>query len=94
MSPPPLFHPSSRLLATAEFPQELDLRHTPGYPDVYSQGRLGSCTANAAVFALHYAMLRQGLDDTRWTLFDALRVHYYLSARLRLLDYPAGISGW
>lgn len=36
----------------------VDLR--PGCPDVYDQGRIGSCTANAIAAALEFAMMKQG----------------------------------
>lgn len=45
----------------AALPDHVDLR--PGCPPVYSQGDLGSCTANAIAAALEFDRRKQGLPD-------------------------------
>jgi C1A family cysteine protease len=58
----------------ASITAQVDLR--PGCPDVYDQGRIGSCTANAIAGALEFAMLKQGLDD-----FTPSRLFIYYNER-------------
>lgn len=49
--------------AAAAAVPEMDLR--AGCPEIYDQGRLGSCTANALAAALEFDMLKQRLPNFR-----------------------------
>lgn len=63
----------------AKYPAKLDLRK--GFPKVFDQGALGSCTANAVVAAFYYAVKTKKLRN-----FSGSRLYNYYYARL--------IRGW
>jgi len=50
-----------KITAPVKLPTLVDLRHL--CPSVYSQGNLGSCTANALGAAYQYGKIRQGKDN-------------------------------
>ena len=52
---------TEELLAGIHLPAEVDLRTTGHLPEVYDQGNLGSCTANASGAAMEYEQAKQGL---------------------------------
>jgi C1A family cysteine protease len=55
-------------------PASVDLRSQ--CPDVYDQGRIGSCTANAIAAALEFDMMKQGLE-----VFTPSRLFIYYNER-------------
>jgi C1A family cysteine protease len=61
---------------TAAIPAQVDLR--PQCPkEVYDQGRIGSCTANAIAGALEFDMIKQGLE-----VFTPSRLFIYYNERV------------
>jgi C1A family cysteine protease len=62
-------------LAPADLPPLVDLR--PQCPQVYDQGNLGSCTANAIAAAFEFELLRQKLAD-----FTPSRLFIYYNERV------------
>jgi C1A family cysteine protease len=60
---------------SAALPKSVDLR--PGCPEVYDQGNLGSCTANAIAAALEFDQMKQQQPDT----FVPSRLFIYYSER-------------
>ncbi|HEX8697544.1 MAG TPA: LamG-like jellyroll fold domain-containing protein [Myxococcaceae bacterium] len=70
------FSPGATVLAS--LPAAVDLRQAPGgFPEVYDQGALHSCTACAAAAAIHYDMRRQGRADA----FLPSRMFLYFNQR-------------
>jgi C1A family cysteine protease len=58
-----------------DLPDSVDLRDQ--CPDVYDQGRLGSCTGNAIAAALEFDRMKQNLDD-----FTPSRLFIYYNERV------------
>lgn len=58
-------------------PVKIDLRNQANTIAVYSQGSLGSCTANACCFAYRYTELKQQLEKT----FSPSRLFLYYNTR-------------
>lgn len=56
-------------------PSTCDLRPQMGF-DIYDQGNLGSCTANAIAGAFHFSQLKQGCKD-----FQPARLYIYYNER-------------
>jgi len=58
---------------------DVDLRTTVNFPDVYDQGELGSCTANALAFCYQFDMLKQGLSfgPGKSPIPSRLYIYYY-----------------
>jgi C1A family cysteine protease len=69
----------------SQLPDNVDLR--PDCPDVYDQGQLGSCTANALAAAVDVMRHQQGLD-----YIDPSRLFIYREERVRegTVDTDAG----
>ena len=67
-------------------PRSVDLR--PGCPQVYDQGQLGSCTANAIAAALQFDQIKQGASD----VFAPSRLFIYYNERVieNTVDEDAG----
>ena len=67
-------------------PRSVDLR--PGCPQVYDQGQLGSCTANAIAAALQFNQIKQGASD----VFAPSRLFIYYNERVieNSVDEDAG----
>jgi C1A family cysteine protease len=61
--------------ALAALPKKVDLRK--GCPEVYDQGQIGSCTANAIGAALEFDQMKQGLKD----VFTPSRLFIYYNER-------------
>ena len=57
-------------------PRSVDLR--PGCPQVYDQGQLGSCTANAIAAALQFNQIKQAVAD----VFAPSRLFIYYNERV------------
>jgi len=68
---------SAPLGPLGKLPAEVDL--TLGMPDVYDQGNLGSCTANAIGAAFQFGLDKQGLPD-----FMPSRLFIYYNERVIL----------
>lgn len=67
--------PPPELLAA--LPPSIDLRAVaPGFPEIYTQGRLNSCTAQAAAAALYFDMGKQRLNA-----FEPSRLFIYYNER-------------
>jgi len=66
-----------------------DLRRTEFMPDIYNQGKLGSCTANALVAAFEFDQRKQKLED-----FLPSRQFLYYNERVieGTTDYDSGAS--
>lgn len=58
---------------------DVDLRNTVNFPDVYDQGQLGSCTANALAFCYQFDMLKQGISfgPDKSPIPSRLFIYYY-----------------
>ena len=67
---------SAPRIALANLPGSVDLR--PSCPDVYDQGQLGSCTANAIGGAFEFDLLKQELTD-----FMPSRLFIYYNERAK-----------
>lgn len=65
-----------RRVKLASLPEAVDMR--PLMPEVWHQGQLGSCTANALAAAFQYNQIRQSLDN--WT--PSRLMIYYLERKL------------
>ena len=66
------------LTALKTLPDKYDLRtKTPFLPDIYNQGDLGSCTANAIAAAIEFDRKKQGLPD-----FVPSRLFIYYNERV------------
>jgi len=81
-----LWHPGRRAV---KLPSKVDLRTTGFMPDVYDQGDLGSCTANAIGGAYEYEQKRQGLTD-----YQPCRLFIYYEERryINALGYDSGAN--
>lgn len=71
----------------ARLPPTVDLR--PGLPPVFTQGQLGSCTANAICAAFWFDMHKQGEDPT---LLSRLFVYYNERKDQGTIPYDSGAS--
>ena len=67
---------SAPLRRAASLPPRVDLRD--GCPEIYDQGQLGSCTANAIGAALEFNQMKQGLAD----VFPPSRLFIYYNERV------------
>jgi C1A family cysteine protease len=67
---------------------DVDLRTTANFPDVYDQGHLGSCTANALAFCYQFDMLKQGLSfgPGKSPIPSRLYIYYYERAIEGVID--------
>ncbi len=70
-----VYQASYRGMYADQLPDSVDLR--PGCPPVYSQGELGSCTANAIAAALEFDRRKQQLPD-----FVPSRLFIYFNERV------------
>ena len=69
-----LYQAPARMVAA--LPKSVDLR--PGCPEVYDQGQLGSCTANAIGAALQFDQIKQKQAD----VFAPSRLFIYYNERV------------
>lgn len=64
------------------------------FPDVYNQGQLGSCTANALAFCYQFDMLKQvitfGLNKS--SIPSRLFIYYYERASENTINFDAGAN--
>ncbi|MDQ6623522.1 MAG: C1 family peptidase [Verrucomicrobiota bacterium] len=68
---------SAPVMRLAQLPASVDLRpQCP--PEVYDQGQLGSCTANAIAAAIEFDQMKQGLAD----VFTPARLFIYYNERV------------
>ena len=72
--------------APAGLPSAVDLR--PLCPNVYDQGNLGSCTANAIAAAIHFDRMKQGLTPS--FIPSRLFIYYNERAMEGSVDSDAG----
>ena len=74
----------------AMYRSEIDLREYNCMPEIYSQGSLGSCTANALCAAFEYEQKRQFKDND----FDPSRLFLYYNERVieHTVEYDSGAS--
>ena len=67
--------PFKAALAPQQLPPKVDMR--PQCPEVYNQGRLGSCTANAIAGAIEFEMIKQNAAR----VFTSSRLFIYYNER-------------
>jgi C1A family cysteine protease len=72
---------------------DVDLRTTANFPDVYDQGYLGSCTANALAFCYQFDMLKQGLSfgPNKLLIPSRLFIYYYERVIEGSINFDAGV---
>jgi hypothetical protein len=80
----PVYKPSPDALKAAGELENADLTKTPGYPEMYDQGHLGSCTANAVPFLCHLLLVFLKL-----VVFEPARLFTYYWTR-----FMRGTVGW
>ncbi len=71
----------------SDLPRSIDLRGTGFLPPIYSQGNLGSCTANAGGAAVQYAIAKSGIKDF---YPSRLFLYYYERAELGTTGTDSG----
>jgi len=62
--------------AVRRLPDKVDLRQTNNLPDVYDQGNLGSCTANAIAAAVQFDLKRQKTQNNGDSIPSRLFIYY------------------
>jgi C1A family cysteine protease len=77
----------------AKFKSMIDLRDTNLLPDVYDQGNLGSCTANALCTAFEYEYKRQ-FNGSETDIISPSRLFLYYNERVieNSVGYDSGAS--
>jgi len=81
----PLMQVNLSIVAIATLPAKVDLRKKE-HLEVFDQGNIGSCTANATAAAFHYCLHKEHLQE-----FIPARLFIYFNGRN--LDHGVGHSG-